>query len=61
MLFRSARSRAKMGWVEVKWPGPSALVERFKDLPIDSYITLTEGSGQPSQSNLIPGKDRPAG
>jgi hypothetical protein len=39
-------SRAKMDWVEVKWPGPSGLVERFTNLPINKYITLVEGSGK---------------
>jgi enediyne biosynthesis protein E4 len=35
----------KIDWVEVKWPKPSALVERFVDLPLDCYITLEEGKG----------------
>src|SRR5271165_479252 len=39
-------SRTKMDWVEVKWPGPSGLVERFSELPIDRYVTLVEGSGK---------------
>ena len=39
-------SRPKMDWVEVKWPGPSELVERFTELPIDKYVTLVEGSGK---------------
>jgi enediyne biosynthesis protein E4 len=30
----------------VKWPEPSGLVERFTNLPIDRYITITEGSGK---------------
>jgi len=38
-------SRTKIDWVEVKWPKPSALVERFIDLPLDRYITLEEGKG----------------
>jgi hypothetical protein len=36
-------ARTKFDWVEVKWPGPSTLVQRFTDLPIDRYITLLEG------------------
>jgi hypothetical protein len=36
-----------MDWVEVKWPQPSTLVERFIDLPIDRYLTLEEGKGKP--------------
>jgi len=40
-------SRTQMDWIEVKWPGPSRLVERFTDLPLDRYITVEEGSGKP--------------
>ena len=39
--------RKNVDWVEVKWPQPSGLVERFSDLQIDQYITLTEGQGRP--------------
>ena len=35
--------RTKLDWVEVKWPLPSGLTQRFTDLPIDRYITLVEG------------------
>ena len=35
--------RTKLDWVEVKWPEPSGLVQRFTNLPIDRYITLREG------------------
>src|ERR1035438_3741908 len=35
--------RAKMDWIEIKWPQPSGLVQRFTDLPIDRYITIREG------------------
>jgi hypothetical protein len=38
--------RAKIDWLEVKWPQPSGVVERFSDLPIDRYVTLVEGSGK---------------
>jgi hypothetical protein len=38
--------RTRLDWVEVKWPGPSTLVERFTDLPADKYMTLTEGTGK---------------
>ncbi len=38
--------RKKIDWLEVKWPLPSGLVERFTDLPIDRYITLVEGQGK---------------
>jgi enediyne biosynthesis protein E4 len=30
-------------WVEVKWPMPGGGTQRFKDLPVDRYITLVEG------------------
>lgn len=35
--------RSKMDWIEVKWPKPSTLVQRFTDLPIDRYISIVEG------------------
>ena len=38
-------ARIKFDWVEVKWPLPSGKVERFSELPIDHYITITEGEG----------------
>ncbi len=36
----------KVEMVEIKWPRPSAVVERFTDLPIDRYITIVEGEGK---------------
>jgi hypothetical protein len=39
-------NRPKVDWVEVKWPGPSRLVERFTDLPTDKYVRLVEGTGK---------------
>jgi hypothetical protein len=33
----------KLDWLEIKWPQPSAQVQRFTDLPINRYITITEG------------------
>ena len=38
--------RKKIDWLEVKWPQPSGLVERFTDLPIDRYISIVEGQGK---------------
>jgi hypothetical protein len=35
----------KVDWVEVRWPQPSGLVERFYNLPIDRYVTIAEGKG----------------
>jgi hypothetical protein len=38
--------RAKVDWLEVKWPQPSGATERFTDLPINRYITIVEGEGK---------------
>jgi hypothetical protein len=38
--------QAKLDWLEVKWPQPSSLVERYTDLPIDRYVTIIEGHGK---------------
>ena len=35
----------KVDWLEVQWPQPSGRTERFTDLPVDRYITITEGKG----------------
>jgi len=32
-------------WVEVKWPAPSTLIERF-DVPANQYSVLKEGTGR---------------
>jgi enediyne biosynthesis protein E4 len=40
----------KLDWVEVKWPAPSKLTERFLLAQIDRYHVLTEGTGQRSGS-----------
>src|ERR1700756_248242 len=40
-------ARTQVDWVEVKWPGPSEVVERFTNLPLDRYIILEEGAGKP--------------
>jgi hypothetical protein len=40
-------SRTKVDWVEVKWPAPSGLVERFMSVPPDRYVNLVEGTGTP--------------
>jgi len=34
---------AKADWLEVKWPEPGGEVQRFTGLPVDRYITITEG------------------
>jgi enediyne biosynthesis protein E4 len=38
----------KLDWLEIKWPQPSGLVQRFTDLPINRYIRIIEG-----QSNWL--------
>lgn len=38
--------RPKMDWVEVQWPQPSGLIDRFENLPVDRYVELVEGSGR---------------
>jgi hypothetical protein len=35
-------ARKKMDWIEIKWPQPSGLVQRFVNLPVDRYITIEE-------------------
>jgi hypothetical protein len=35
----------KLDWLEIKWPAPSGKVERFTDVPLDRYVTITEGKG----------------
>jgi hypothetical protein len=30
----------------VEWPQPSGATERFTDLPINRYITISEGEGK---------------
>jgi enediyne biosynthesis protein E4 len=37
----------QVDWVEVRWPLPSGRVERFTHLPIQTYVTLVEGQGEP--------------
>jgi hypothetical protein len=36
---------AKIDSLEVKWPRPSGATERFRDLPVDRYITIVEDKG----------------
>ncbi len=39
-------THTKIDWLEIRWPKPSGLVERYTDLPIDSYLTVEEGKGK---------------
>lgn len=41
--------RKQIDWIEVTWPQPSGLVERFTNLPLNRYITIEEGSGRPAE------------
>ncbi len=36
---------AKADWVEVKWPAPSARVERIESPPVNRYVHIVEGKG----------------
>jgi enediyne biosynthesis protein E4 len=36
----------KIDWLEVKWPLPSGKVERFTEVPLNRYITISEGKRQ---------------
>jgi enediyne biosynthesis protein E4 len=38
--------RTQLDWLEIKWPQPSGLIERFTNLSLDRYITLEEGTGK---------------
>jgi hypothetical protein len=35
--------RAKIDWIEIKWPQPSTITQRYTDLPLNRYITIVEG------------------
>jgi hypothetical protein len=36
-------ARTKIDWLEIEWPRPGGAATRLTDLPIDRYITVTEG------------------
>jgi hypothetical protein len=38
--------RTKIDWLEVRWPRPSGLTERFTKLSVDCYVPIEEGQGQ---------------
>ena len=38
--------REKLDWLEIKWPQPSGLLQRFTNLPIDRYLTIVEGESK---------------
>jgi hypothetical protein len=35
--------RTKMDWIEIRWPLPGGAATRLTNLPLDRYITVTEG------------------
>ena len=41
----------RIDWIEVIWPQPSGITERFTPLTIDRYITLVEGTGKQANKN----------
>ena len=45
-MVPAAQSRAKIDWIEIKWPQPSGRVERITDVPIDRYVAIVEGRGK---------------
>jgi hypothetical protein len=38
--------RKKVDWVEVKWPEPSGVAERFFELGVGRYVEVVEGTGK---------------
>jgi enediyne biosynthesis protein E4 len=38
-------AHTRVDQLEIHWPSPSTLVERFTDLPVDRYICIVEGNG----------------
>jgi len=38
--------RAKIDSLEIQWPQPSGMTERFTNLPINRYITIVESTGK---------------
>jgi hypothetical protein len=45
---------SKVDWIEIRWPGPSTVVERFTDLEPGKYHKVIEGSGRRHQSATDP-------
>jgi hypothetical protein len=38
-------SAAKIELLEIHWPGPSKQVDKFTDVPVNTYIRIVEGKG----------------
>jgi len=45
-LVLGIAKNAKIDWLEINWPQPSGLKQRFTDLPIDRYVTIQEGQAR---------------
>ncbi len=41
-------SAAALDWMEIRWPAPSGVVQRFTGLPVDRYIKIVEGKDKPA-------------
>jgi hypothetical protein len=37
--------RRRIDKLEIRWPQPSERVDIFKDVPVDRYVTIVEGTG----------------
>ena len=37
-------ARSKIDVLEIHWPQPSARIQTFRDVPMDRYVTITEGT-----------------
>jgi hypothetical protein len=40
----------KLDWIEIRWPGPSSVTERFTGLQLGRYHRVAEGSGEQQPS-----------
>ncbi len=49
-------SAERLDWLEISWPSPSTLVERFESPPLDRYLLAVEGSGKLVAWNDLPGR-----
>ena len=36
---------ARIDTLEIKWPQPSGLVQKFSSVPLNRYVTIREGEG----------------
>ena len=45
-ILMGAAGHPAIDWLEITWPQPSGAVQRFTKLPVDRYITITEGESK---------------